>query len=158
MDSQRRNTDISIPKQWVLTLLACVPISRSSTELKKFPLPSHSYRHPQAAEDGAIILLHACAHNPTGVDPTLDQWKSVAEIMKACLMALSLSHLVVNNVAFLSEKRPDCVFRLRVPGWFQATLKSSYLAAISLCRATLAVTWRKMHFPFELSLRLVWKC
>ena len=21
------------------------------------------------------MLLHACAHNPTGVDPTLDQWK-----------------------------------------------------------------------------------
>ncbi|KAI0392000.1 PLP-dependent transferase [Xylariaceae sp. FL0594] len=34
------------------------------------------------AKDRSIILLHACAHNPTGVDPTLDQWKEVAEIMK----------------------------------------------------------------------------
>ena len=24
------------------------------------------------APDGACILLHTCAHNPTGVDPTLD--------------------------------------------------------------------------------------
>ncbi len=32
--------------------------------------------------DGSIILLHACAHNPTGVDPTPDQWKKIAEVMK----------------------------------------------------------------------------
>ncbi|KAJ4291617.1 Aspartate aminotransferase, cytoplasmic [Kalmusia sp. IMI 367209] len=31
------------------------------------------------AEDGSIIVLHACAHNPTGVDPTQDQWKKIAE-------------------------------------------------------------------------------
>ncbi|KAK6536609.1 Aspartate aminotransferase, cytoplasmic [Arthrobotrys megalospora] len=37
----------------------------------------------QHAEPGSIILLHACAHNPTGVDPTQDQWKTIAEIMKA---------------------------------------------------------------------------
>lgn len=33
------------------------------------------------APDKSVILLHACAHNPTGVDPTLDQWKEIAEIM-----------------------------------------------------------------------------
>ena len=27
------------------------------------------------APPGAMILLHACAHNPTGVDPTEDQWR-----------------------------------------------------------------------------------
>lgn len=30
----------------------------------------------------SIILLHACAHNPTGVDPTPDQWKAIAVVMK----------------------------------------------------------------------------
>ncbi|KAJ1326852.1 aspartate aminotransferase, cytoplasmic [Microdochium nivale] len=35
-----------------------------------------------SAEDKSIILLHACAHNPTGVDPTLDQWKEIAQIMR----------------------------------------------------------------------------
>eukprot|EP01025_Chloroclados_australasicus_P012952 TRINITY_DN16198_c1_g1_i1.p1 TRINITY_DN16198_c1_g1~~TRINITY_DN16198_c1_g1_i1.p1 ORF type:complete len:461 (+),score=65.19 TRINITY_DN16198_c1_g1_i1:153-1535(+) len=35
-----------------------------------------------SAEDGAIVLLHACAHNPTGVDPTQEQWKSVLEVCK----------------------------------------------------------------------------
>ncbi|MCJ1308219.1 Aspartate aminotransferase, cytoplasmic [Agyrium rufum] len=31
-----------------------------------------------SAPSGSIILLHACAHNPTGVDPTRDQWKQIA--------------------------------------------------------------------------------
>jgi len=30
----------------------------------------------------SIILLHACAHNPTGVDPTPEQWKKIAEVVK----------------------------------------------------------------------------
>lgn len=30
----------------------------------------------------SIILLHACAHNPTGVDPTHRQWEQIAEVMK----------------------------------------------------------------------------
>ncbi|ERF69357.1 hypothetical protein EPUS_08830 [Endocarpon pusillum Z07020] len=36
-----------------------------------------------SATKGSIILLHACAHNPTGVDPTQDQWKKIAEVVKA---------------------------------------------------------------------------
>ena len=28
------------------------------------------------------MLLHACAHNPTGVDPTQDQWKEIAAVMQ----------------------------------------------------------------------------
>lgn len=28
------------------------------------------------------MLLHACAHNPTGVDPTEAQWKAISEIVK----------------------------------------------------------------------------
>jgi aspartate aminotransferase len=37
----------------------------------------------KAAPEGAIILLHACAHNPTGVDPTREQWAELAKIMRA---------------------------------------------------------------------------
>lgn len=36
-----------------------------------------------AAPAGAVIILHACAHNPTGCDPTQEQWKKIAEVMKA---------------------------------------------------------------------------
>ena len=30
-----------------------------------------------------IILLHVAAHNPTGVDPTKEQWAQIAEVMKS---------------------------------------------------------------------------
>lgn len=35
------------------------------------------------APEGSIILLHACAHNPTGVDPTQEQWKEISKVMQA---------------------------------------------------------------------------
>lgn len=31
---------------------------------------------------GSVVLLHACAHNPTGMDPTLEQWKQISDTMK----------------------------------------------------------------------------
>ena len=37
----------------------------------------------KAAPDGAVVLLHSCAHNPTGVDPTAQQWKDVCSVLKA---------------------------------------------------------------------------
>ncbi|CAG2106140.1 unnamed protein product [Medioppia subpectinata] len=30
----------------------------------------------------SVVLLHACAHNPTGVDPKPEQWKEISKIMK----------------------------------------------------------------------------
>jgi aspartate aminotransferase len=36
----------------------------------------------KAAPNGAILLLHACAHNPTGCDPTKEQWKVVSDLCK----------------------------------------------------------------------------
>jgi aspartate aminotransferase len=35
------------------------------------------------APEGSVIILHACAHNPTGMDPTQEQWKQIAEVMKS---------------------------------------------------------------------------
>jgi hypothetical protein len=35
----------------------------------------------QAAPAGSVFLLHACAHNPTGVDPTTEQWKQISKLM-----------------------------------------------------------------------------
>lgn len=36
----------------------------------------------KAAPDGSVVLLHTCAHNPTGVDPNEEQWKDLAELFK----------------------------------------------------------------------------
>ncbi|WP_028241209.1 amino acid aminotransferase [Stutzerimonas azotifigens] len=60
--------------------------------------PVHSYRYYDAATNGvnragmledlrqlparSVIVLHACCHNPTGVDLTLDDWKAVLEVLK----------------------------------------------------------------------------
>eukprot|EP01100_Stratorugosa_tubuloviscum_P012146 TRINITY_DN561_c1_g1_i1.p1 TRINITY_DN561_c1_g1~~TRINITY_DN561_c1_g1_i1.p1 ORF type:complete len:423 (-),score=210.81 TRINITY_DN561_c1_g1_i1:161-1429(-) len=30
----------------------------------------------------SIVLLHACAHNPTGVDPTHEQWVTISQLVK----------------------------------------------------------------------------
>jgi len=32
------------------------------------------------ASAGDVIILHACAHNPTGVDPSRKQWKDIAAL------------------------------------------------------------------------------
>jgi aromatic-amino-acid transaminase len=35
----------------------------------------------KAMPEGAIVLLHACCHNPTGADLTADQWGQVIEVV-----------------------------------------------------------------------------
>ena len=36
----------------------------------------------RAAAPGTIVVLHACCHNPTGVDLSLDDWKAVLEVLR----------------------------------------------------------------------------
>jgi aspartate aminotransferase len=35
-----------------------------------------------AAPRGSIVLLQACAHNPTGLDPTPEQWRKIATVVR----------------------------------------------------------------------------
>lgn len=35
----------------------------------------------KTAPERSVFLLHACAHNPTGVDPTREQWGTIADVM-----------------------------------------------------------------------------
>eukprot|EP01039_Chlorochromonas_danica_P004361 gene4360-4782_t len=35
------------------------------------------------AEEGSIIMFHACAHNPTGCDPTQEQWNELSQLLKS---------------------------------------------------------------------------
>jgi len=32
---------------------------------------------------GSIVVLHACCHNPTGVDPTAEQWQRIIAVVRA---------------------------------------------------------------------------
>ena len=35
----------------------------------------------ETAQAGDVVLLHGCCHNPSGVDPTLEQWGVLADLM-----------------------------------------------------------------------------
>lgn len=37
----------------------------------------------QQLAPNSIVVLHACCHNPTGVDPSLAQWEQIANVIKA---------------------------------------------------------------------------
>lgn len=36
-----------------------------------------------SVQPGEAVLLHGCCHNPTGIDPTIEQWQVIAELVKA---------------------------------------------------------------------------
>lgn len=36
----------------------------------------------RALPEGCIVVLHTCAHNPSGVDPTQEEWKQICEVVK----------------------------------------------------------------------------
>ncbi|KAI4322792.1 hypothetical protein L6164_022454 [Bauhinia variegata] len=60
------------------------------------PIRIYQYYHPESrgldfaalmdniknAPNGSFFLLHACAHNPTGVDPTEEQWREISSQFK----------------------------------------------------------------------------
>ncbi|KAK8644666.1 hypothetical protein V6N13_123967 [Hibiscus sabdariffa] len=60
------------------------------------PQKTYHYYHPEStgldfsamindiknAPNGSFFLLHACAHNPTGVDPTEMQWREISHYIK----------------------------------------------------------------------------
>ncbi len=35
----------------------------------------------QSVEAGDLVLFHGCCHNPTGIDPTLEQWEVIAKLI-----------------------------------------------------------------------------
>ncbi|MBU2898233.1 amino acid aminotransferase [Vibrio hepatarius] len=37
----------------------------------------------ERAEKGDVVLLHGCCHNPTGIDPTADEWETLAKLISS---------------------------------------------------------------------------
>ncbi|MCH9695652.1 MAG: aspartate/tyrosine/aromatic aminotransferase [Gammaproteobacteria bacterium] len=35
----------------------------------------------KTASEGDIVLLHACCHNPSGIDPSEDEWRAIADVI-----------------------------------------------------------------------------
>lgn len=46
------------------------------------------------APNGSVVLLHACAHNPTGVDPTPEQWAAISNVV------MDKGHLPLFDMAY----------------------------------------------------------
>lgn len=48
------------------------------------------------------VVLHACAQNPTGIDPTRDQWKELDTLIK------EKKHLIIFDMASFTPQRKRC--------------------------------------------------
>ncbi|KAE9445399.1 hypothetical protein C3L33_22701, partial [Rhododendron williamsianum] len=59
----------------------------------------------KAAPEGSFVLLHGCAHNPTGIDPTPEQWATIADVIE------EKNHIPFFDVAYQSMMS-SCVHRL----------------------------------------------
>lgn len=53
------------------------------------------------APKGSIFLIHACAHNPTGVDPTAEQWQELSALFK------KKGHAIFFDAAYLGFASGD---------------------------------------------------
>merc|ERR1719473_1796416 len=51
-------------------------------------------KHMDQSRDGSVYLIHPVAHNPTGVDPSPDQWEKIRS------MCAKKRHLVVLDCAY----------------------------------------------------------
>lgn len=51
------------------------------------------------AEPNSIVVLHACAHNPTGYDPSKEQWKEIISVIneKRIFPVLDAAYLGFNS-------------------------------------------------------------
>ena len=54
------------------------------------------------APSNSVFLLHACAHNPTGVDPTPEQWSEISKLM------LEKGHFAFFDMAYQGFASGDC--------------------------------------------------
>jgi len=50
--------------------------------------------HMKNAPDGSVYLLHPCAHNPTGVDPSMAQWQQILDV------CLKKKHIPIMDSAY----------------------------------------------------------
>jgi aspartate aminotransferase len=60
---------------------SCQPFAYYDNHAKSLDIDSY-LSTLRAAEPGSVIILHACAHNPTGCDPSKEQWRQIGLIIK----------------------------------------------------------------------------
>ena len=48
----------------------------------------------EAAPENAVIILHGCAHNPSGCDLNMDQWALLSNLIKVFHFIISIITLI----------------------------------------------------------------
>lgn len=84
----------------------------------------------EKAPDASVVLLHVCAHNPTGCDPTREQWISIANVIEVFMM--SLAPFSKNLIQFRFSSGKNILH-----------------FSIQPIKALPVMIWTKMHFPFD---------
>ncbi|KAH8988848.1 pyridoxal phosphate-dependent transferase [Lactarius akahatsu] len=85
----------------------------------------------QNAPERSIVLLHACAHNPTGVDPTPAQWKEISNIVKEKKL-FPFFDMAYQGFASGSTDRDALAVRLFVSEGHQVALSQSFAKNMGL--------------------------
>jgi len=83
------------------------------------------------APEQSIVLLHACAHNPTGVDPTPAQWKEISDIVKERKL-FPFFDMAYQGFASGSTDRDALAVRLFVSEGHQIALAQSFAKNMGL--------------------------
>ena len=64
--------------------------------------------------NGSVILLHGCAHNPTGIDPTKEQWAKIADVIE------QKGHMPFFDVAYQGFASGSLVEDAFAPRYFES--------------------------------------
>lgn len=83
------------------------------------------------APSNSIILLHACAHNPTGVDPDMMQWEQIAEAIEAKNLVVWFD-MAYQGFASGDIDRDAAALRLFVQRGHKVVLAQSYAKNMGL--------------------------
>merc|ERR1711963_558420 len=105
--------------------------------------------------EGSVILLHACTHNPTGVDPTLEQWKEMSAVIKKRNL-LPYFDMAYQGFASGDMDRDAAALRLFVDEGHTVLLAQSFAKNMGLygeragaltvqCKAELSIVEKRMN-------------
>ncbi|KAF1408498.1 Aspartate aminotransferase, cytoplasmic, partial [Spheniscus magellanicus] len=105
----------------------------------------------EKAPEFSIFILHACAHNPTGTDPTPDQWKQIAAVMKRRFL-FPFFDSAYQGFASGSLDKDAWAVRYFVSEGFELFCAQSFSKNFGLYSECLAVSWPSSIIPRQMGL------
>ena len=96
-----------------------------NTATKTFDIIAMIATLRQSAQHNDVLLLHACAHNPTGLDPSKAQWNAIKEL------CVELRLFVVFNLAYQGFASGD----LDTDAWAVRHCASDLRLEMTICQS-----------------------